>query len=90
MNKLLPMLFLGAFCLSVKAQTPDATIPTTQPFGKIDNADLELKTCDFEKDANAEVLFNSGSVYYDSYLNLVGEYHKRIKIFNVTRKMQRI
>jgi len=62
------------------AQTP-ATTPTTQPFGKIDIADLEMIACDFEKDANAEVLFDQTNVYYRDY-DLIIERHKRIKIFN--------
>jgi hypothetical protein len=58
------------------------TVPTVQPFGKIDVADLELKSCDFEKDANAEILFHKGDVYFDTRYNLILEIHKRIKIFN--------
>jgi hypothetical protein len=67
-------------CLLLKfnsfAQTP------VQAFGKVDIADLELKQCDFEKDANAMVLFDKGDVYFDSDFNIVMERHKRIKIFN--------
>ncbi|GGH11696.1 DUF3857 domain-containing protein [Mucilaginibacter phyllosphaerae] len=77
MHKLYFITLLCAITLSVKAQTAP---PTTQPFGKIDIADLELKDCDFEKGANAEVLFNKGNVYYNQFdLNI--EIHKRIKIF---------
>jgi hypothetical protein len=54
----------------------------TQPFGKVDMADLQLKQCDFEKDANAMVLFDKADLYYDSQFNIVIERHKRIKIFN--------
>ncbi|EHQ27593.1 DUF3857 domain-containing protein [Mucilaginibacter paludis] len=54
----------------------------TQAFGKIDVADLELKNCDFEKDANAMVLFDKGDVYFDQNFSIVMERHKRIKIFN--------
>jgi hypothetical protein len=60
------------------AQTQSAT----QPFGKVDIADLELKSCDFEKGANAEVLFDKGKVYFDPQYRLITEIHKRIKIFN--------
>jgi hypothetical protein len=56
MNKTFTILLLCLFTSLLKAQTP----PTTQPYGKIDIADLEMKACDFEKDANAEVLFNKG------------------------------
>lgn len=81
MNKFLSICMLSAFCLVAKAQTL-STQPTTQDYGKIDKADLELKACDFEKDANAEVLFDKGNIYYDQNFNIVMERHKRIKIFN--------
>lgn len=64
------------------AQTPQTPVPTAQAYGKIDKADLELKTCDFEKDANAEILFSKGSVDFDPEYNLIFELHERIKIFN--------
>ena len=79
MNKFLTMLTLCLFTLMVKAQQP---APLDQEYGKIDQADLEMKTCDFEKDANAEVLIDKGSVYYDQSFNVVLESHRRIKIFN--------
>jgi hypothetical protein len=79
------LLILGMFALVANAQTT-APIPTLQPYGKIDKEDLELKSCDFEKDANAEVLFVKGDVYYDDAFNVTKEYHKRIKIFNDNAK----
>ena len=83
MNKLLPALLLAFVCFSANAQTPAATTPTTQPFGKIDMADLEMKACDFEKDANAEVLFDKGNVYFGAdIMSITNEVHRRIKIFN--------
>jgi hypothetical protein len=75
------LLILGMFALSVNAQTT-APIPTIQPYGKIDEEDIELKSCDFEKDANAEVLFAKGTVYFDSEYNIIFERHVRVKIFN--------
>ena len=75
------LLMVGMFALTVNAQTT-APIPTLQPYGKIDKEDLELKSCDFEKDANAEVLFAKGTVYFDSDYNIIFERHVRIKIFN--------
>ncbi|WP_184550182.1 DUF3857 domain-containing protein [Mucilaginibacter sp. FT3.2] len=78
MNKLLILLLPAAFAFTAKAQTD----PVFMPFGKINNADLEMTKCDFEPDANAEVLFNKGNIYYDGIFNIDGEYHKRIKIFN--------
>lgn len=53
-----------------------------QAFGKIDIADLEMKECAFEKDANAMVLFDKADVYFDHNFDIVMERHKRIKIFN--------
>jgi hypothetical protein len=82
MNKILSLVFSGLLALAANAQTTPSTAPTTQPFGKIDKADLELKACDFEKDANAEVLFDKGSVYFDQDYNLIFDRHIRIKIFN--------
>jgi hypothetical protein len=77
--KFFPLALLAVLTVSAKAQT----IPTVQPYGKIDQADLELKQCDFEKDANAEALFEKGTVYFSGDLmSITEEIHKRIKIFN--------
>jgi hypothetical protein len=76
---------MAIFAISANAQTNSTTpaIPTTQPFGKVDIADLEMKSCDFEKDANAEVLFEKGDVYFGPDLTSISEdIHKRVKIFN--------
>ncbi|MEO6849094.1 MAG: DUF3857 domain-containing protein, partial [Mucilaginibacter sp.] len=79
MNKFLSLLILSASILSANAQTA----PVAQPYGKVDQADLEMKTCDFEKDANAEVLIDKGNLYYGPMLlSITEEVHKRIKIFN--------
>ncbi|WPU98615.1 DUF3857 domain-containing protein [Mucilaginibacter sp. cycad4] len=80
MNKLLTLIALGALATAAKAQAP--AIPTAQAFGKVDKADLEMKACDFEKDANAEILFDKGEVYFDTQYNIIFERHRRIKIFN--------
>lgn len=87
MLKSITTLFLCLFVFLLKAQTP-APVPTTQQFGKIDKADLEMKACDFEKDANAEVLFDKGTVYFDNEYNLIFDRHIRIKIFNDNGKDQ--
>ncbi|RWY55887.1 DUF3857 domain-containing protein [Mucilaginibacter gilvus] len=84
MTKTFTLILACAITLTVKAQT----IPTTQTFGKIDKADLELKSCDFEMDANAMVLFNKGEISYDSNFDLSMERHVRIKIFNDKGKNQ--
>ncbi|WP_207428370.1 DUF3857 domain-containing protein [Pedobacter sp. SYSU D00535] len=57
-----------------------------QSFGKVDVADLELKECPFEKDANAMVLFDQGDLYFDHQFDVVLAHHKRIKIFNQKAK----
>lgn len=77
-SKTLITLLLSCLCTFAKAQTQ----PTTQPFGKIDVADLELKFCDFEQGANAMVLFDKGIIAYDENFDLSMERHVRIKIFN--------
>ncbi|SDR92584.1 protein of unknown function [Mucilaginibacter mallensis] len=59
-----------------------------QPYGKVDTADLELKSCDFEKDANAMVLFDKAEVSFDPYGEITFIRHKRIKIFNDKGKDQ--
>lgn len=86
MNKIFTILFLTTLAVSVNAQTNLSNSPTTQPFGKINKEDLEMKSCDFEKDANAEVLFDLGSVYFSPAYELVFERHVRIKIFNEKAK----
>ena len=53
-------------------------------FGKIDMADLEMKDCDFDSGAEAEVLVDYGNVQF-AYIDNVGwqsetEYRMRIKI----------
>jgi hypothetical protein len=80
MNRLLALLGAALFALPANAQKNEP-LPKIS-FGKIEIADLEMTKCDFEPDANAEVLFNKGDVYYDGSFDIGGEYHKRIKIFN--------
>jgi hypothetical protein len=53
----------------------------TRGFGHIDTADLKLKTCDFEKDANAMVLFDKAKIVFTMYGNVM-ERHRRLKILN--------
>lgn len=79
MNKLFTFFILCFIGTSVSAQT---ATPTTQAFGKINKEDLEMTSCDFEKDANAEVLFDKGTVYFTPQYELVLDRHVRIKIFN--------
>ncbi|MES2265233.1 MAG: DUF3857 domain-containing protein [Bacteroidota bacterium] len=81
MYKAIASLLLCLIASFANAQTTDV-IYKTQPFGKIDIADLQMKTCDFEKDANAEFLFSKSNVYFNANYDIVVEIHKRIKIFN--------
>src|SRR5580692_7360294 len=87
MIKPITILLLGAFAFNAEAQTQPLT-STTQPFGKIDKSDLEMTSCDFEKDANAEILFDKGSVYFTPDYDMVFERHTRIKILNEKGKDQ--
>ena len=82
MIKLLSLFLLCVFAQVASAQTSPSNMPETMPYGKVDKADLEMTACDFEKDANAEILFDKGTVYFDQQYNLIYERHKRIKIFN--------
>jgi len=79
MKKTLIAIALATLSGALHAQTPP---PVIREFGKIDKADLELKSCDFEPDANAEVLFDKANVYYDQAFNICMDRQKRIKIFN--------
>ncbi len=82
MNKIFTLLLVCSLAGIVRAQTTVAT-PGARPYGKVDQADLDMKQCDFEKDANAEVLFETATVYYTDDLNSISmEVHRRIKIFN--------
>jgi len=90
MDKIFTTLVLCIFLFYANAQTqisnvktPNSTA-TTQPYGKVDMADLQMTSCDFEKDANAEVLFDFGTQASGRGLYL--ERHTRIKIFNENGK----
>lgn len=80
MNKLFTLLLLLCSVFIAKAQV--------RGFGNIDTADLRLTTCDFEKDANAMVLFDRAKVNFSFMGTLVMERHKRIKILNDKGKEQ--
>lgn len=80
MNKLFTLLLLLCSGFVAKAQV--------RGFGNIDTADLRLTTCDFEKDANAMVLFDRAKVNFSYMGTLAMERHKRIKILNDKGKEQ--
>jgi hypothetical protein len=51
------------------------------PYGIVDTADLKMAQCDFEKDANAEVLFDQGVFGLQNGFPTMAR-HRRIKILN--------
>lgn len=82
MTRTLILIILGLFACNVNAQTSTSPVKYDQPYGVIDTADLAMQQCDFEKDANAEVLIDKGDESFNDYLDIVFVIHKRIKIFN--------
>jgi len=81
MKKALSAILLCTIAMCANAQTTAVKVPAqfkeAQPYGQVDMEDLEMKKCDFEPDANAEVLFDVGNLTPTSF-----ERHVRIKIFN--------
>jgi len=82
LNKLLIILISFAFVLPAKAQDKAVAVPGPKPYGVIDTTDLKLKSCDFEKDASAEVLFDTEEIKMSEFGDITILRHKRIKIFN--------
>lgn len=78
MCKSLVLAFTLLLCLSLIAQKKkEKDIPG---WGKIDKADLDLKECDFDKNAEALVLFDAGELASSAIGSLEFERHIRIKI----------
>jgi hypothetical protein len=78
MCKLLTLIFILLFSLPLFAQKQkEKDIPG---WGKIDKAELELKECDFDKNAEAVVLFDAGELVSYNFGPLELERHIRIKI----------
>lgn len=63
--------------LIVSTTTAQKDIPE---FGKIEKADLEMKTCDFDKDAEALVLFDVGEFEGDLAYSFTTQNERRIRI----------
>ncbi|MCJ8210878.1 DUF3857 domain-containing protein [Mucilaginibacter sp. RS28] len=82
MKRYFALLFAAVIAHAASAQTPPKAPNPVKIFGKVDKSELELKNCEFEKDANAMVLFEKGDLYYDNNFNIIMEYHERIKVFN--------
>jgi hypothetical protein len=84
MKNLYTIFCLCLFACYTHAQDA-APIPTTQAYGTVNKEDLAMTACDFEKDANAEILFNKADLYFsvmETNVTITEERHKRIKIFN--------
>jgi len=79
-KSIIPIILLLLITLIAKSQTK-TTKDLTRDYGVIDTADLKMSTCDFEKDANAMVLFDKAVAHYD-FSSVRMERHKRIKILN--------
>ena len=77
MHKFLLLIIASLITIDVKAQQAP---PTYQDYGKVDKSDLEMTACDFEKDANAEVLFDVGKM--PPFSGIFLKRHVRVKIFN--------
>jgi len=73
LSKLFTLILLLCSFFVAKAQS--------SPFGKVDTADLKLTSCDFEKGANAMVLFDRSDIT-TGFTSTSIIRHKRIKIFN--------
>jgi hypothetical protein len=85
MKKTFNLIFLIAVMFTARAQNA----PVAETYGKVSQGELDLKQCDFEPDANAEVLFEKGTVYFSEDLNSITlEVQRRIKIFNDNGKSE--
>jgi len=62
-----------------KGKNKDSKIPA---FGSVEKADLEMKECDFDKNAEAMVLFEKGKTDFIVGKGIDFERHVRIKILN--------
>jgi len=71
------LILLSVFCFNVRGQSG----PSAELYGKVDTADLKMTSCDFEPDANAEILFDRGVFGSQDGFSAI-ERHTRIKIFN--------
>src|SRR5690348_12617890 len=82
------MKLLTATTLSLFILIKTVAQPVIPAYGKIDKADLELKTCDLEQNAEAMVLFDIGEFYCDLHpgmmnpIMILNEKRIRIKTLN--------
>jgi len=76
LKKLIYLLLLCLLCRNTSAQTVGA-----MPFGQVTMDDLKLTSCDFEKGANAIVLFDKTEVGALNDVTTITR-HRRVKILN--------
>jgi len=78
-------ILLSLFLSAQKGKNKDSNIPA---FGSVQKAELEMKECDFDKNAEAVVLFDKGQLDYiiGNGIDLI--HHVRIKILNEKGKNQ--
>jgi Domain of Unknown Function with PDB structure (DUF3857) len=89
MKQILFILASIPFSLFAQTKAEDIVVPK---WGKIDKADMEMKACDFEPDAEAYKLLDWADVYYEfspsptksNFFRIRAEYRIRIKILKET------
>lgn len=77
MRKTIALIAILGLTLPVFAQKDKGDVPA---FGTVDKADLQLKECEFDKDAEALVLFDVAEAYLDNMGSVELVRHVRIKI----------
>jgi hypothetical protein len=86
MTKPFVLLAIALISFSVKAQSTKTDTNQVRPYGKVDTDELKMKSCSFEKDANAVVLFDKASITVNQWWDVTLIRHKRIKIFHSNGK----
>ena len=79
-----PLLLIVSIIISLtifgqKNKNKDSNIPA---FGVVEKADLQMKECDFDKKAEAMVMFEKGELDFIAGHGIDLEKHVRIKILN--------
>jgi len=72
-------ILLSFFLSAQKGKNKDSNIPA---FGSVEKPELEMKECDFDKNAEAVVLFEKGQTDFIIGKGIDFERHVRIKILN--------
>jgi len=82
MRKLLVLTAMAALSLCARAQKNKNDNPDLPPFGEVSKADLQMKNCDFDDNAEALVLVDDGVLEYVMHQGLQLKRRIRIKILN--------